>query len=191
MKTGLPAEIPHGVILRDLISRRDERGCLTEIFRSQWARNEAFLQWNFVESEPNTLRGVHVHPVHADYLVTIQGCLMLGLHDLRKWSPSFGLSCLIDLQGGQLQSAFIPPGVAHGFYFPEQTRYVYGVTEYWSPSDELGCRWNDPQLCIPWPAIDPVLSERDREAGSLQALMQLIESKHKDSPMMANEGSGK
>jgi dTDP-4-dehydrorhamnose 3,5-epimerase len=186
---GLTEEIPEGVILRDLKSYRDDRGCLTEVFRSQWANDEAFLQWNFVESEPNTLRGVHVHPVHADYLVTIQGLLMLGLHDLRNWSPTFGMSCLIDLSGDRMQSAFIPPGVAHGFYFPGASCYFYGVTDYWSPADELGCIWNDPQLGIPWPVTNPVLSQRDRDAGSFRRLMQVLQTEHRKSPMMAGECS--
>lgn len=180
----LPAEIPYGVILRDLASHRDERGSLTEVFRASWAGDEAFIQWNLVDSNPNTLRGVHVHPVHADYLVALEGCLMLGLHDLRKWSPSFRRSCLVALRGEQLQGAFIPPGVAHGFYFADKTRYVYGVTDYWNPADELGCRWNDPQLAIEWPATDPLLSQRDREAASLQALMDALYTEHLTSPMM-------
>lgn len=178
------ADTPFGVVLRDLISHRDERGCLTEVFRATWAGEEPFIQWNFVESNPNTLRGVHVHPVHADYLVAIEGCLLLGLHDLRKWSPTYRLSCLVEMQGDQLQGAFIPPGVAHGFYFADKTRYVYGVTDYWNPSDELGCRWNDPQLGIEWPAADPLLSERDREAPSLQALTDSLYTAHLASPMM-------
>lgn len=183
-------EIPHGVILRDLVSHRDERGSLAEMFRSSWVGDEAFLQWNFVDSNCNTLRGVHVHPVHSDYLVVLQGILMLGLCDLRKWSPTYRRSCLIELRGEQLEGAFIPPGVAHGFYFPEQTRYVYGVTDYWSLVDELGCMWNDPQLGIPWPANDPLLSKRDREAPTLQALMDLLDAEHFASPMMAAREPG-
>lgn len=182
------AEKPLGVILRDLVSHRDERGCLTEVFRAKWAGDEAFVQWNFVDSNRNTLRGVHVHPMHSDYLVVLQGRLMLGLHDLRRWSPTFHLSCLIEMRGEQLQGAFIPPGVAHGFYFPEKTRYVYGVTDYWNHSDELGCLWNDPQLSIQWPATAPVLSQRDREASSLPELMDLLDTEHCASPMMASKG---
>lgn len=178
------AEKPHGVILHELVSHQDERGSLTEVFRASWAAGEGFVQWNFVASKPNTLRGVHVHPVHSDFLVVLQGCLMLGLHDLRKWSPTYRLSCLVELRGEPLQGAFIPPGVAHGFYFPEHTRYVYGVTDYWNPSDELGCLWNDPQLSIQWPASAPVLSPRDREAASLRELMDILDTEHRASPMM-------
>lgn len=180
-------EIPHGVILRELVSHRDARGSLAEVFRSSWVGDEAFLQWNFVDSNCNTLRGVHVHPVHSDYLVVIQGALVLGLCDLRRWSPTFQHSCLVELRGEQLQGAYIPPGVAHGFYFPEQTRYVYGVTDYWSLADELGCSWNDPRLGIPWPAIDPVLSPRDREAISLQELMNVLDAEHLETPMMLSK----
>ncbi len=179
---------PHGVILRDLVSHRDERGSLAEVFRASWVGDEEFVQWNFVDSNRNTLRGVHVHPVHSDYLVVIQGTLMLGLCDLRRWSPTYQLSCLVELRGELLQGAYIPPGVAHGFYFPEMTRYVYGVTDYWSHADELGCSWNDPQLAIEWPVKEPVLSPRDREAISLQELMNVLDTEHSASPMMAAKG---
>lgn len=185
------AEIPSGVILHDLVTYCDERGSLTEVFRAMWAEDEEFVQWNFVESGINTLRGVHVHPVHSDFLVVLQGCLMLGLHDLRKWSPTFRVSCLVELRGNQMQGVFIPPGVAHGFYFPEQTRFIYGVSDYWNPSDELGCLWSDPQISIPWPATNPILSQRDREAGSLQKLMDLLDTQHATSPMMADSGIGR
>lgn len=184
-------QIPDGVVVRDLTSHRDDRGCLTEVFRASWVPDGAFLQWNFVDSEANALRGVHVHPVHADYLVTIQGLLMLGLHDLRKWAPTYGVACLIKLSGTRMQSVLIPPGVAHGFYFPEPTRFVYGVTEYWSPADELGCLWNDPYLGIPWPVADPALSPRDREAGSFDELVHVLETEHRHSPMMVSGCSGR
>ena len=175
--------LPEGVLLQNLVPHEDERGCLTELFRSEWVNNTEFVQWNYVESHPNTLRGVHVHPVHSDYLVVLKGTLVLGLQDLREHSSSFGMSVLLDLKGDLLQGAFIPPGVAHGFYFPNSCSYVYGVTDYWNPDDELGCTWNDSDINIPWPKIDPVLSQRDEKALSLTDLMSLLQEKYSNSPM--------
>ena len=37
-------------------------------------------------------------------------------------------------------------------------------------ADELGCRWDDPDLDIPWPCTEPLISQRDRELGSLSDL---------------------
>jgi len=49
---------------------------------------------------------------------------------------------------------------------------IYGLTGYWSLSDELGCHFADPALRIDWPDCEPVLSARDRDAGSLAALRE-------------------
>jgi dTDP-4-dehydrorhamnose 3,5-epimerase len=48
---------------------RDRRGSLTEIFRQEWVNSVVPVQWNYVQSEANVLRGVHVHVNHIDYLV--------------------------------------------------------------------------------------------------------------------------
>jgi len=183
------AEVPKGVILRDLTTCEDHRGALTEVFRARWAGEQGFVQWNFVETTRNTMRGVHVHPTHSDYLVVLKGRLLLGLRDLRRTSPTFGSSALIDLRGERLQGVFVPPGVAHGFYFPDTSLYIYGVTDYWNLADELGCQWNDPELSIQWPAIDPVVSERDQFAPTLQCLMELLDAEYGDAPMMAMQDS--
>jgi len=68
----------------------------------------------------------------------------------------------------------IPTGVAHGFFFHEPSLHVYAVSHEWDPADELGCRWDDPGLAIPWPCTNPALSERDRELGSLSELRDAV-----------------
>src|SRR5262249_12885831 len=144
-----------------------DRGELTEIFRRAWDLSPEIVQWNAVASRAHAMRGVHLHVQHDDYLVVLQGRMLLGLHDLRDASPTAGCSALVELATSTSQVAFVPHGVAHGFYFPEPTYHVYGVTHYWDPADELGCRWDDPELAIPWPRIAPTLSPRDAGLPSL------------------------
>jgi dTDP-4-dehydrorhamnose 3,5-epimerase len=64
----------------------------------------------------------------------------------------------------------IPPGVAHGFYFHEDSIHVYAVSHEWDTADGLGCRWDDPALAISWPCPQPAISERDLRLGPLRAL---------------------
>jgi dTDP-4-dehydrorhamnose 3,5-epimerase len=110
------------------------------------------VQWNAVSSNAGTLRGIHLHPRHDDYLVTLKGRVSVGLRDLRRESPTEGMSVLIGLSEDPLSALLIPHGVAHGFYFHEPSLHLYAVTTYWDTTDELACRWDDPELEIPWPA---------------------------------------
>ena len=162
---------------RALVSHDDERGGLTEIFRDDWAQGQVPVQWNFVRTRPNTLRGVHVHVRHVDHLIVLRGTMLLGICDLREAAPAFLESSMVELSGDKLTLATIPTGIAHGFYFPEATDYVYAVTHYWDPiNDELGCAWNDPGLSLDWPVCAPVLSDRDRAAPPLAILLNTLKS---------------
>ena len=162
--------------LRPLDMHQDQRGCFTEIFRQQWDTSFQPVQWNVVRSRPNVLRGVHVHRRHADYLLVLSGRALIGVCDLRPDSATRGAAGLVELCGADLAVLRIPPGVAHGFYFPKACLHLYAVSHYWDPADELGCRWDDVGLDIPWPAATPRLSTRDAALGSLDELVQELES---------------
>src|SRR5438034_2304054 len=147
-----------------------KRGVFTELYRSSWEPGVEPVQWNAVRSEANVLRGVHVHRRHTDYLTVVSGSATIGLHDLRPGSPTEGVGMTVRLKPGEPAALVIPVGVAHGFYFHEPSIHVYAVSHEFDPADELGCRWDDPALEIDWPCSDPVLSERDRNLGSLSEL---------------------
>jgi len=171
VKTGLPV----GVLVRDLDMNADDRGCFTEIFRREWETGVEPVQWNAVSSAAGVLRGVHVHLVHWDYLVVVQGSAMIGLSDLRRGAAESARSATIELRGERLQGVSIPPGVAHGFYFREPSVHIYAVSEYWSSADELGCHWAEEGLDIDWPSSEVQLSERDHGLPTLQKLRATLE----------------
>ena len=169
---GMESQIAH-VHCRALHTNTDDRGSLIELFRQEWSLTNAPVQWNAVRSEPGVLRGLHCHWRHTDLLTVITGELVLGLVDLRPGSPTEGLAELLRIPALSTAVA-VPPGVGHGFYFEQPTCMAYGVSDYWSHDDELGCRWDDAELGIPWPCSSPALSERDRSAGSLATLRAAI-----------------
>ena len=138
-------------------------------FRASWPTQAEPLQWNVVSSIAGVLRGVHVHRRHADYLAVASGRLTLGLVDLRGGAPAN--ACRIDLDAERPAAVTFPPGVAHGFYFPEPAVHVYAVSRYFDATDELGCRWNDPGLAIPWDVVAPRLSPRDMALPPLGDLL--------------------
>lgn len=166
----LPAEssLPEGVRLTPLQVHDDPRGSFTEIFRSAWDTGVEPLQWNAVASAPSVMRGVHVHVLHDDYLVVVAGSATVGLRDLRAGATSPGLT--IDLTGREPVGITIPHGVAHGFVFHEQSLHVYSTSTYFNTDDELGCRWDDPGLEIPWSVSEVTLSPRDQALPGLQEL---------------------
>jgi dTDP-4-dehydrorhamnose 3,5-epimerase len=167
--------LPHGV-LRELASHGDPRGEFTEIYREEWRLGCAAVQWNVVRSASNVLRGVHIHCVHSDHFVMVSGRMRLGLHDARRWSPTWGRSVLLELDATRLRACMIPPGVAHGFYFEEPSMHVYAVSEYWSEVDELGCRFDSRGIGLDWPTAQPILSPRDDAAGSYEAMVAAFEA---------------
>jgi dTDP-4-dehydrorhamnose 3,5-epimerase len=160
--------LPQGVSLHPLALHVDDRGSLVELWRASWPTGARPVQWNAARSAANVLRGVHVHLTHADYLVVPMGRAIIGLRDLRGDATTVAL---VDLDGDAPEALVIPPGVAHGFSFTEPSMHCYAVDHEFDPADELGCRFDDPALGIPWPTTDVVLSERDRALPSLAAFM--------------------
>jgi dTDP-4-dehydrorhamnose 3,5-epimerase len=167
-------EVKHridGVSCLHLTGHADERGCLTEIYRRSWCDRADFLQWNIVASNANALRGVHVHFRHYDYLLVTSGMMRLGLRDVRHDSTTLGAYDVVELEGANPRIWLIPPGVAHGFYFPVDSTLLYGVSHYWDTADEIACRWDDPDLGFLLTDTEPVLSPRDAAAGSLAEMV--------------------
>jgi dTDP-4-dehydrorhamnose 3,5-epimerase len=165
--------LPGGVELVPISPHTDERGSFAEVFRDSWPTGVSPAQWNVCRSRAGVLRGVHCHLRHADYLMLLDGRLVLGLHDLRPGSSTEGWSGLLDLPAGEL-GVVIPPGVAHGFYFPDPSLHLYAVTHEFDPTDELGCTWNDPELGLDWPCAAPLLSPRDQQAPPLDFLRDAV-----------------
>lgn len=164
--------LPEGVRIIPLDTLSDERGELTEIFRNAWIEPVNFVQWNFVKSKAKVLRGVHVHALHTDFLVFLSGRVQLGLQDLRDGRMRAG--SLLTLTCDKLFGIVIPPGVAHGFYFLEDSLHAYAVDQYWDMKDELGCYFADPDLSIPWNVSKPILSPRDAELPDLKTVKQQL-----------------
>ena len=107
-------------------------------------------QWNVVRSIAGTLRGVHVHNAHADYLLVADGHMVLGIHDIREESPTRGMGVLIDLKGDDVRTIYLPRGVAHGFYFPVATSYFYALSSIGRVTTSLVAGWNDKALGLNW-----------------------------------------
>jgi dTDP-4-dehydrorhamnose 3,5-epimerase len=50
----------------------------------------------------------------------------------------------------------------------------YKCTALYDQADELGIAYDDPSLAIPWPAAQPILSDRDRRHPRLHEVMDQL-----------------
>ena len=167
--------LPEGACWRALRPASDARGVLTEIYRTEWIDGRPALQWNLTRSEAGVMRGVRVHPRHDDYLVVLDGSLQVGLRDLRRRSATFGKAVLLALDGSSPSLLGIPAGVAHGLYAAERCLFVVGASRYYDPADEIACRWDDPDLGIPWAFSQATVSAADGTAPSVAEVTELLD----------------
>jgi dTDP-4-dehydrorhamnose 3,5-epimerase len=159
-----------GVILIEPKVFADTRGFFMESFkRSDFeAAGVAgfFVQENHSRSRSGILRGLHYQcaPKAQGKLVrVIAGEIYDVAVDIREHSPTHGKWVAVPLSAENRRMLYIPPWCAHGFLvLSEEAEVVYKTTEEYSPDHERGILWNDPQLAISWPVVNPVLSERDQ-----------------------------
>ena len=147
----------------------DDRGYFKEIFKeSSFIENEIntrFIQDNFSHSIKGVLRGLHFqkNPKAQAKLVTVfRGEIFDVVVDVRKDSPTYGkwVSEILSEQNHKL--LYIPEGFAHGYcVLSEEADIFYKVNQEYSPENDGGFIWNDPEVSIKWPIDKPTMSEKD------------------------------
>jgi dTDP-4-dehydrorhamnose 3,5-epimerase-like enzyme len=159
------------VTIRRLEAISDIRGSLCEIHRDAWALAPKPVQWDLVTSKSGVLRGMHVHCLRWDYIVIADGHATIGLVDMRNDGDHAAGKMMIDVSDRQPTLITIPPGVLHGILANTELIYLYGLTVAWDGSDEdLGCRYDDRTLALPWPCIEPTVLARDAELPDFASL---------------------
>jgi dTDP-4-dehydrorhamnose 3,5-epimerase len=161
-------DIPE-VILVDAQSFSDNRGFFLENFKeSEFAFNgitTKFVQDNFSHSVKGVLRGLHYQKnpkAQAKLVTALRGEIFDVAIDIRKNSPTFGQWVGEILSDENHKSLYIPEGFAHGFcVLSAEADVIYKVNNEYSPKNERGIIWNDPQIDIMWPIDTPLLHEKD------------------------------
>jgi dTDP-4-dehydrorhamnose 3,5-epimerase len=157
------------IILVDAQSFSDNRGFFLESFKeSSFVSNgikTKFVQDNFSHSIHGVLRGLHYqkNPKAQSKLVTaLRGEIFDVAVDMRQNSPTFGKWVGEILSEKNHKLLYIPEGFAHGFCVISETADVlYKVNNEYSPENERGIIWNDPQINITWPIDKPIVQEKD------------------------------
>jgi dTDP-4-dehydrorhamnose 3,5-epimerase len=161
----------------------DRRGVFFETYRISSYQDEgvecAFVQDNVSISKKNTVRGMHfqAHPGQDKLVTVLQGEIWDVAVDIRLNSETFGCYEAVVLDDKKMRQFFIPKGFAHGFcVLSEKACVLYKCSAVFSPETEKGFRWDDPDLGIPWPVPDPILSKRDLSAPFFKEAFQEISS---------------
>ncbi len=158
-----------------LESHEDDRGRFTEVFAQHWDTGIDPVQWSVVTSVAGTLRGMHLHRRHTEYLHVVSGHLSIGpvrrparLAHRGRARPA--TSCSADVP------AFLtfPEGLVHGWLAHEPTVHLQAVSEAYvsyAGDDNEGCHWSDPDLGLTWPFTPTLVAERADGFGSLRDLL--------------------
>ena len=153
----------------------DERGFFLETFQTVRYQQEAgidlvFVQDNHSRSAKGVLRGLHFQKTkpQGKLVRVVRGEVYDVALDIRKGSPTFGEWEGVILSEDNKKQLWLPPGFAHGFVvLSDFADFEYKCTDYYDPSDEGSILWSDPDLNIPWPIANPVLSTKDESAKRL------------------------
>jgi len=158
-----------GVILIRPKAFTDERGSFIELYKhsdfSQAGVREYFVQDNLSKSRKGVLRGLHYQKgsaVQSKLVGCIRGRIFDVAVDICKGSQTYRQWVGIELSEEDNCMLYIPPLFAHGFVvLSDSAEVIYKCTMEYSPQDEHGIIWNDPDINIPWPVERPILSEKD------------------------------
>lgn len=164
-KTSIP-----GPLIIEPQAFSDNRGLFFESYNqkvfTENGINVNFVQDNHSHSVKNVLRGLHFQkdPYAQDKLIrVVNGEVFDVAVDIRPDSSSYGRFEAIVLSAENRRLLYIPVGFAHGFCVLTDTAdFLYKCSNFYSKESEGGIIWNDPDLNIPWPITNPILSSKDQ-----------------------------
>lgn len=174
----VPTSIPGLVLLQPQL-HRDKRGIFLESYRKEKYKALGieceFVQDNLVHSVKNVFRGLHLQfiPYEQAKLITIiQGEILDVVLDLRKNSPAFLKTEVIEMKADKHEQLFIPAGFAHGYYVLSETAVIsYKVSKPYAPQDQGGINWQSPELKLGNFIKAPLLSEQDLKLPLLKEIL--------------------
>jgi dTDP-4-dehydrorhamnose 3,5-epimerase len=164
-----PLAIPDVLLIEPQVFG-DERGYFKETFHAERYRMAgmtfSFVQDNYSRSSRGILRGLHLQNPHAQgkLVSVVEGEVFDVAVDVRLGSPTFGKWVGQRLSAQNHRQMYVPPGFAHGFVVTSDVAlFAYKCTDFYHPECELGVAFDDPDLGIDWPVVNPVLGAKDRE----------------------------
>lgn len=163
-----------GVLLFLPKPHRDERGLFTRTFDTGIARDAgldpaAFVQDSQSRSYRGVLRGMHGRSGRGEAKLVrcAHGAVHDVLVDIRPGSPTFGAHETFRLDDDDFAHLYVPAGFLHGFQaLTELADVCYRIDRPHDPTEDIGVRYDDPDLGISWPLPVSAISARDAAAAS-------------------------
>ena len=154
----------------------DARGFFMESYNAKAFHDATGLAPNFVQdnhsrSGKGVLRGLHyqIEQAQGKLVRVTRGSVFDVAVDLRRASPTFGQWAGVELSEENNRQLWIPPGFAHGFQVLSDEAFVlYKCTAPYVAGADRAIAWDDPDLAIPWPLADAIVSPRDAAAPRLR-----------------------
>jgi dTDP-4-dehydrorhamnose 3,5-epimerase len=148
----MPAQTTiHDVQVREVRNLTKGRGCLTEIFRSDWGLDEKGVDQVFqVLLDSGEVSGWHMHRTTLDRLFVSFGAVRIVLYDGRSKSSTYGLVNEFRFGAHRPALVLVPPGVWHGLQNLKNTpglvlNIVDRAYSYEDP-DHWRLPWDSPKI---------------------------------------------
>lgn len=159
----------------------DSRGFFMESYQKsafeQNGINDNFSQDNHSKSTKGVLRGLHYQTnpkAQAKLVRCSRGKILDVAVDIRKDSPTFGKWVGEILSEENKNMLYIPAGFAHGFVvLSDEAELLYKASNEYSPENDRGVRWNDPDINVEWGIdFEPLISEKDSKQPFLKDIKE-------------------
>ena len=158
-----------GLIVIEPDCYQDQRGFFLETYQELRYKDagitEHFVQDNQSRSTKGVLRGMHFlkKDPQAQLLNVMRGAIFDVCVDVREDSDTFGQWYGAELsEQGPARQVYMAPGFAHGFcVLSDYADLHYKVSRFYDPTAEGGLIWNDPDVAIDWPCVDPIINQKD------------------------------
>lgn len=195
----VPLAIPEVKVVR-FARFRDARGYFAESYRAEdfqhdpdlpFLHERRFVQTNESYSRAGTVRGLHFQwdPPQGKLVRTLHGRMIDIVVDIRKDSPTAAQALMYDLRNDEDADfgewIWVPPGFAHGTWFPQASRIEYLCSAVHNSAAEGAISVSCPEL--DWSACDGdlkaefdrlraheglLMSDKDRSASRFSAWQQ-------------------
>jgi dTDP-4-dehydrorhamnose 3,5-epimerase len=143
----------------------DHRGNLRETFNNKILKKKFVFEY-CTTSKKNVLRGFHFQSKNqqSKYINVVKGKILDVVIDLRRKSKTFGKTFKIILSKQNALALYIPAGFAHAYYsFDIENIIYYKLDNYYSPKNESGIIYNDPEINFKWPSKKISISKKDKK----------------------------